>query len=72
MIKVLITIAVLAGLIWFNWDKLPQPVRTVLTDVKTVSSEVYENGKDMPDPVKDYVDEKVAPKAKKIKKILLD
>ena len=65
MIK-LITLIVLVGLIWFNWDKLPPIVRNVLKD----AGEVYEKGKDMPDPVKKYVDTKITPKAKEIKDII--
>jgi hypothetical protein len=72
MIKTLVVLIVLAGLIWFNWDKLPQPVQNILSDAKTVSGEVYENGKDMPDPVKRYVDTNITPKAKKIKDIILE
>jgi len=72
MFRLLIIIAILGGLIWFNWDKLPPLMQTILTDAKTVSSEVYEKGKDMPDPVKKYVDIKIAPKAKEIKDIILE
>jgi len=69
MIK-LITLIVLVGLIWFNWDKLPPIVRNVLKYAGKVSGEVYEKGKDMPDPVKKYVDTKITPKAKEIKDII--
>lgn len=66
----LIAILGLVGLIWFNWDKIPSPLKTFLGDAKTVSMEVYEKGKDMPEPVKKYVDTKITPKAKEIKDVI--
>ena len=71
MLKLLMIIGLVAT-IYFNWDKVPQPMKKVLGDVKTVSSEVYENGKDMPDPVKRYIDTNITPKAKEIKKIIMN
>ena len=72
MFRMMILIMMLAVTIAFNWDKVPQPVKNLLGDVKTVSGEVYENGKDMPDPVAKYVAVNITPKAKKIKEIILE
>ena len=72
MIKGLLLIITLLGLIAFNWDKVPQPVKKVLGGLKTVFEEVYEHGKDMPDPVKKYVDTSITPKAKEIKDKILE
>lgn len=70
--KTLIVIIALMAIVAFNWDKVPQPVKNVLGDVKTVSGEVLERGKDMPEPVEEYVAQKITPKAKKIKQIILE
>jgi hypothetical protein len=67
MIKLLILIVAVTGLTIYHWDKVPQPVKNLIWDAKTVSGEVLEKGKDMPSPVKKYVDEKVIPKAKELK-----
>jgi len=72
MIKLTILIVSLAGLLLFNWDKIPQPVKDVLWDAKTVSGEILEKGMDMPSPVKAYVDTSLTKKAKALKKIILE
>lgn len=66
----LIAILGLIGLLWFNWDKVPSPIKSLFKDAKAVSMEVYENGKDMPEPVKKYVDTKLTPKAKEVKDVI--
>ena len=68
--KTLIAVTALTAFIWFNWDKVPQPIKKVLGGIKTVSGEVIEKGQDMPDPVKQYVDSVFAPKVDKLKEKL--
>jgi len=68
MFRLLIIIAILSALVYFNWDKLPPLLQTVLTDAKTVSAEVYDKGKG---PIKEYVNKKIAPKANENKDSIL-
>ena len=65
--KTLLLIAILSAIVAFNWDKVPEPVKVAVASVKTVAGDVYEKGKDMPAPVKAFVDTTVAPKAEKLK-----
>lgn len=66
----LIALLGLVGLVWFGCEKLPPQVQTALKQTKTLSIEAYKNGKDMPVPVKNYVDTAITPRAKKIKNFI--
>ena len=56
MIKLVLLISAVAGATWFNWDKVPEPVRNALTGAKNVSEKVMKEGDKMPPEVDNFVD----------------
>jgi hypothetical protein len=65
MIKLMLLITILAGLLIYHWDKVPKRVKTSLQGAKTMSVEVIDNGAEMPDSMKNFVNNKLIPKVKK-------
>ena len=66
--KTILIILVLAGLIWFNWDKVPEPIRDASKKVYEIGSALVSEGKNPPEPIKKFLEAKADRLKKEFKK----